>query len=122
MLQWLYQNCFALVYPSLFEGFGLLVLEAISQGIPVISSRVLSIPEIVGEAGILVDPSDAGEILVGMEILLKDPGRRNKMSEQSRQQSLKFSWKSSATSVLAAYGEVFPRPKIHTDSPGATES
>jgi glycosyltransferase involved in cell wall biosynthesis len=120
MLQWLYQNCFALVYPSLFEGFGLPVLEAMSQGAPVISSRVSSIPEIVGEAGILVDPSDTAGILNGMEKLLKDPGRRKELSDQSRRQSLNFSWKSAAASVLSAYGEVFSRPKIHAESPGRT--
>ena len=62
-LQWLYQNCFAFVYPSLFEGFGLPVLEAMSLGAAVLTSNFSSLPEIVGEAAILIDPRGRREDL-----------------------------------------------------------
>lgn len=116
-LQWLYQNCFAFVYPSLFEGFGLPVLEAMSLGAPIISSRGSSIPEIVDQAGILVDPTNEREIFAGMEELMNDPNLRSKLSEKSRQQASKFIWKSSASLMIDCYAEVLSRGKIYSDSP-----
>lgn len=110
-LQWLYQNCFAFVYPSLFEGFGLPILEAMSLGAPVIASSVSSIPEIVEQAGILVDATNAREIFVGMEELMHDFNIRHNLSEHSKQQASKFSWKSSASLILDCYAEVLSRRK-----------
>src|ERR671928_146174 len=61
-LHWLYANCFAFVFPSLFEGFGMPVVEAMGQGAPVVTSRTSSIPEVVGDAGLLVDPTDEDDL------------------------------------------------------------
>jgi glycosyltransferase involved in cell wall biosynthesis len=102
-LQWLYQNCYAMVYPSLFEGFGLPVLEAMSLGAPVISSDVTSIPEIVGDAGILVNPLDEGDIFNAMLRLTKDRSLRDSLSELGIRRSRKFSWEAAARGVFECY-------------------
>jgi len=102
-LQWLYQNCYAMVYPSLFEGFGLPVLEAMSLGAPVISSNVTSIPEIVGDAGILVNPFDEGEIFGAMSKLLQNRGLRASLIELGRARAKRFTWESAALTILECY-------------------
>src|SRR5205085_3117746 len=77
-LQWLYENCTAFCYPSLLEGFGLPVVEAMSLGAAILTSSVASLPEVVGDAGILVHPFDVDAIYTGMRTLATDelaPGR-----------------------------------------------
>ena len=86
-------------------------LEAMSLGAPVIASNATSIPEIVGGAGILVDATNAREIFVGMEELMQDFNIRHNLSEHSKQQASKFSWKSSASLILDCYAEVLSRRK-----------
>ncbi len=108
-LRWLYQKCFAFIYPSLFEGFGMPVLEAMSLGAAVITSRVSSIPEIVGDAGILIDSSQEGEIFRAMGNLLQNPGLRQALREKAMRQAALFSWQSSARKILDLYREVMLR-------------
>jgi glycosyltransferase involved in cell wall biosynthesis len=103
-LRWLYQNCLAFVYPSLFEGFGMPVLEAMSLGAPVVASKVSSIPEIVGEAGILVDPTKDEDIHGAMRALQAAPDMGMKLGEKAIQRARQFSWESAARSVLEGYG------------------
>src|SRR4029077_380083 len=71
-LQWLYENCTAFCYPSLLEGFGLPVVEAMSLGAAILTSSVASLPEVIGDTGILVDPFDVGAIYAGMRTLASD--------------------------------------------------
>jgi glycosyltransferase involved in cell wall biosynthesis len=104
-LQWLYENCFAFVYPSLFEGFGLPVLEAMSLEAPVISSNTTSIPEVAGSAGILVDPLQEKAIFQAMMNLSEGTVNRDSLRQKSLEQSQKFSWASSARKTLAVYHE-----------------
>jgi glycosyltransferase involved in cell wall biosynthesis len=111
-VQWLYQNCFASLYPSLFEGFGLPVVEALSLGAPVIASNCSSIPEIVGEAGLLVDPFRDETIFTAMIQLIYSPGRREQMKVAALLQSQNFTWESTACSVLAAYEKVSRLPRL----------
>ena len=111
-LQWLYQNCFAFIYPSLFEGFGLPVLEAMSLGAPVITSNVSSIPEIVGEAGIMVDPLDEKALYKAMHKMAMDAAFRLDLKNKASRQASKFSWESAARTVLEAYKEVLSREQI----------
>ena len=111
-LQWLYQNCFALIYPSLFEGFGLPVLEAMSLGAPVSTSNVSSIPEIVGEAGIMVDPLDEKALYKAMHKMAMDAAFRLDLKNKASRQASKFSWESAARTVLEAYKEVLSREQI----------
>jgi glycosyltransferase involved in cell wall biosynthesis len=75
-LGWLYRHCLALVYPTFWEGFGLPLVEAMIQGAAVISSNVSSIPEIVADAGSLIDPHDADALARAMRDPLASPERR----------------------------------------------
>ena len=110
-LRWLYQNCLAFVYPSLFEGFGMPVLEAMSLGAPVVTSKVSSIPEIVGQAGILIDAGEADTIYQGMSQLAADEGLREALKQKAKQRASSFSWKASASRVLDLYREIILRGK-----------
>ena len=110
-LQWLYQHCFAFIYPSLFEGFGLPVLEAMSLGVPVIASRVTSIPEIVGEAGILVDPQREDMICGAMLQLATNSQCHTHLRERARRQAAKFSWPAAAQAISTYYQEVLTNPR-----------
>ena len=105
-LQWLYENCFAFVYPSLFEGFGFPVLEAMSMGAAVISSNTSSLPEIVGSAGVLVNPRDAEEIAAAMKRLTVEDGWRGALKGLAPQRARLFSWQSAARQVLELYAEL----------------
>ena len=100
---WLYQNCFCLVYPSFFEVFVLPVLEALSFGKPVISSNVSSIPEIVGSAGILINPLDDNELFQAMFSIATNHTLRETLQSKASQQAQLFSWESSAQKVLQLY-------------------
>ncbi len=110
-LQWLYQNCFAFVYPSLFEGFGLPVLEAMAMGAPVITSNTTSLPEIVADAGLLIDPLDANELFEAMSALSVGKIDRRSLAEKAIRQAALFSWKPTADLVLRLYQEVLAAPK-----------
>lgn len=102
-LQWLYQNCFCLVYPSLFEGFGLPLLEAMTFGKPIISSNVSSMPEIAGSAAILIDPHDDNELVSAMQTIYEEPDTREKLTQHSLEQAKQFSWTKSAHALLDIY-------------------
>lgn len=102
-LHWLYQHCFCFVYPSLFEGFGLPLLEAMTFGKPVISSNVTSMPEIVGTAGILINPEDPDELFNAMKTMITEPDCREKLKQLALIQANQFSWEQSAQSVLNLY-------------------
>ena len=86
-------NAVALVFPTLWEGFGLPVLEAMACGTPVITSNLASLPEITGEAAILIDPYKRGEITSAMLAVAKDRELRSQLQKLSLQQAQKFSWK-----------------------------
>jgi glycosyltransferase involved in cell wall biosynthesis len=116
-LQWLYKNCFAFLYPSLFEGFGMPVLEAMSLGAPVIASKVTSLPEITGDAALLIDPTREGEICQAMRRLAVDPQVRFDLMGRSSLQASKFSWHSTASTVLQAYQQVASRPPLFPRHP-----
>ncbi len=90
----------ALVYPSLYEGFGLPVLEAMACGTPVLTSNVSSLPEVAGDAALLVDPLDTEAIAQGMARLIADAGLRRSLVEKGYTQIRKFSWTNAARQVL----------------------
>ena len=92
----LYGGCTAFCYPSLYEGFGLPVLEAMRAGAPVITSNVSSLPEITGDAALLVDPLSAEAIGAALSALLTDPGRRARLGEAGRARAEQFSWERTA--------------------------
>ncbi len=105
-LQWLYQNCFAFVYPSLFEGFGLPVVEAMSLGAAVIASDATSIPEIVGDAGILCNPSGDEAVAQAMLQVSLQEQLRQRVREMALHRAAKFSWHAAARAVLGSYDTV----------------
>ena len=99
----------ALVHPSFHEGFGLTVLEAMACGTPVIAANATSIPEVVGEAGILIDPHNVEELAKAMGEVLA--GERQDLVERGLQQAKKFSWEKTAQEVLKTIETVVSNPK-----------
>jgi glycosyltransferase involved in cell wall biosynthesis len=98
----LYSGATALVYASSYEGFGLPILEAMKLGCPVITSNISSMPEVAGDAGILVDPNDSESIQSGLEKMLKD---RVRWINRGRKHVQKFSWVETAQLTLKVYRE-----------------
>lgn len=103
----LYNAASLFVMPSLYEGFGLPALESMACGIPVISSNVSSLPEVVGDAGILVDPSDEKALAEAMRKVLSDPALARSMREKGLERSKEFSWTKCASETLALYQSAF---------------
>ena len=101
----LYQNADAMVFPSLYEGFGMPPLEAMLFECPVICSDAASLPEIVGEAAELVDPLDVQAIADGIWHVLSNRDYRRSLIEKGAQQALRFSWDRSAEKMIQIYKE-----------------
>ena len=99
----LYNCCDLFVFPSLYEGFGLPVLEAMSCGAPVIGSATSSIPEVIGDAGILVDPSDPKAIAHAMDTVLRSEDLKTELREKSLQRARRFTWDATARATRDAY-------------------
>jgi glycosyltransferase involved in cell wall biosynthesis len=96
----LYSGADCVVYLSRYEGFGLPVLEAMACGAPVVASCSTSIPEVSGDAALLVDPDDVEAAATAIRTVLTDQLFRRRMIEAGFRQSRKFSWSSSARQVL----------------------
>lgn len=105
-LLYLYNAARMLVMPSFYEGFGLPALEAMACGTPVIVSNVSSLPEVVGDAGILVPPQDAEAIAVAMWRVLSDSHLREEMRAKGVARASCFSWEKAARETLEVYHEV----------------
>jgi glycosyltransferase involved in cell wall biosynthesis len=90
----------ALVFPSLWEGFGLPVLEAMACGTPVITSNLSSLPEVVGDAALLVDPYNTGEITEAMQAVATDSKLRSHLRTLSLKQASQFSWEKTAQATI----------------------
>ncbi|MBC7248096.1 MAG: glycosyltransferase family 4 protein [Actinobacteria bacterium] len=100
-----------LVFPSIYEGFGLPPLEAMACGVPVITSRRASLPEVVGDAALLLDdPLDAEEIADKVEGLLGDRALRSRLVEKGRERARRFTWKKAAREVREIYSRVMENP------------
>ena len=93
-----------LVLPSLYEGFGLIILEAFKTNTPVVTSNVSSMPEVAGQAAVLVDPMDIDDIAKGIKRAIKD---KKKLIKASKKQLMKFSWEKCARQTLRAYEEAY---------------
>jgi glycosyltransferase involved in cell wall biosynthesis len=101
-----YEAAAAFVFPSLYEGFGLPPLEAMASGTPVVTSNVSSLPEVVGEAAVQVNPENVFEIARGMREALLDEARRSELIRLGYEQVRRFSWARTARQVLEIYQEV----------------
>jgi glycosyltransferase involved in cell wall biosynthesis len=99
--------------PSLFEGFGLPVLEAMTLGAPVITSQSSSLPEVVGSAGILVDPLNENDLVEAMTRVTNDLTLREPFKKQSYEQAKLFSWEKSAKAMLSLYEKVANEPECN---------
>ena len=98
-LEMLYQQAYALLMPSLYEGFGLPLLESMSFGVPVISSSVSSMPEVVGEGGLLVDPCSVEAISDALLLLASDRELYDSLSKRAIAQAKQFCWDNTAAST-----------------------
>lgn len=106
LLPTLYNGAEAFVYPSLYEGFGLPPLEAMSCKTPVITSNITSIPEVTGDACILINPFDKSELEKVLVNLLNSEELKNDLSKKGYERSLQFSWRNTAIKTLEAYKKI----------------
>lgn len=106
-----YQFAEALVFPSLYEGFGLPPLEAMACGIPVISSSATSLSEVVGDGGVLLSPTDKVAWVKNISKILSDTGYRERLIKKGLIQAQKFSWEKSAKETIKVYNEIRKRRK-----------
>lgn len=102
-VKYLYNAAGMLVYPSFYEGFGLPPLEAMRCGTPVIVSKIKVMPEVVGDAALMVDPLDEEALGVAMDRLLEDESLRANLIEKGLKRAANFSWEQAARETLAVY-------------------
>jgi glycosyltransferase involved in cell wall biosynthesis len=109
-LHWLFSNCFGFIYPSLFEGFGMPVLEALTCGAPVLCSNSSSLPEAAGNGALLFDPLDTNGIVAAMERLIRGEVSRDRLRSSGLEHAKRFSWSSSAARVRDIYHHITHLP------------
>jgi len=106
LLPHFYRAATLLVHPSLYEGFGLTPLEAMTSGTPVVSSNATSLPEVVGDAGLLVNPHDISQFKQAIEKVLTDDALRAEMIEKGLERAKSFSWQETARQTLMLYEKI----------------
>lgn len=102
----IYNMATVLVFPSLYEGFGLPVIEAMSCGTPVITTKAASLPEVAGNAAYFVDGEDVGSIAKGIKVVFENSSLQRKLSEKGLQQAKKFTWKKTAEETVDVYKNI----------------
>jgi len=112
-----YKNATLVAYPSLYEGFGLPPLEAMASGTPVVTSNTSSIPEVVGDAAIMVNPYDTDALAVAIERVVTDQNLRSELIERGIKQVQRFNWYRVARNTLTVYYDV-----LHSGTSGASKS
>jgi glycosyltransferase involved in cell wall biosynthesis len=109
----IYAASHGLIFPSHYEGFGFPVLEAMAHGCPAITTNVSSLPEVAGDAGLLVPVDSPPAIAEAMRRLLDEPGLRGEMSRKGLAQAQNFSWQKSAGITLEVWENLLREPEIH---------
>jgi glycosyltransferase involved in cell wall biosynthesis len=109
-LPWWYNAAHVFVYPSLYEGFGLPPLEAMACGTPVVTSTASSLPEVVGQAGLLIDPTDTEGLAAAMEQCLVDADLRARMRAMGLARAAGFSWRETARRTVDSYRRAVMSP------------
>src|SRR5579862_2353923 len=118
VLRIFYDRAKVFVFPSLYEGFGLPPLEAMVHGTPVLTSNTSSIPEVVDDAAMLVNPENVFEMMRALRRVLLDPSLREKLKQRGYNQAKKFSWDASAAKILRIYEDVANKVvPVHTPQP-----
>lgn len=102
----IYSMAEVLVYPSIYEGFGLPPLEAMACGCPVIASNTSSLPEVVGDAGILINPYDVEALKQAILSVIRDDALRNLLRDRGLERAKMFSWEKTAKEVLKCFYEI----------------
>jgi glycosyltransferase involved in cell wall biosynthesis len=105
-LAYLYSCAYALILPSLLEGFGLPAVEAMACGTPVVSSRAGSLPEVVGDAGVYFEATDIASIAGAIRMILDTPSHRNHLARLALERSALFTWEESARRLVACFDEL----------------
>ena len=95
-----------MIFPSIYEGFGLPSLEAMACGVPVITSNVSSLPEVVGDTGLLIEPHDVDALAGAIEQLVTAPDIRHELSQKAYARSLSFTWDNCVAQTVEAYRQV----------------
>jgi glycosyltransferase involved in cell wall biosynthesis len=115
-LEGLWQLADAFVYPSLYEGFGLPVLEAMARGVPVACSNASSLPEVAGDAALMFDPHDERAIAAALERLLSDPAEAERLRARGLERAREFTWGRTARATLESYRRVLGAERIALSS------
>jgi glycosyltransferase involved in cell wall biosynthesis len=108
----LYSAAAVFVYPSLYEGFGLPPLEAMACGAPVISTHAASLPEVVGDAALLIDPTDTGALAQALADVLTQPALQADLRARGLRRAAGFSWERCAAETLAVYAHVLAARRV----------
>jgi glycosyltransferase involved in cell wall biosynthesis len=103
---YLYHSAEVFVFPSLYEGFGMPVLEALAAGAPVITSKFYSMPEAGGDAAYYIDPEDYEELAYAIEKIISDESKKDEMIIKGYQHSKGFTWEKSAEVIINIYNEI----------------
>jgi glycosyltransferase involved in cell wall biosynthesis len=120
-LEGLWRIASVFVFPSLYEGFGLPVLEAMARGVPVACSNTSSLPEVAGDAALLFDPASTSEIAASVRRLLTDEALRRQLRDLGRERARRFTWERAARLTLASYARALDPRTSSVGSDGAAE-
>jgi glycosyltransferase involved in cell wall biosynthesis len=116
-----YNAATVFVYPSLYEGFGLPPLEAMACGTPVVVSAASSLPEVVGEAGLLVDPERVEALAEAIERMIADSDLREEMRSAGLARAAGFSWEATASGTVRTYRRALAAEPVQAEMPGGKE-